>query len=257
MIRQRIIVVAVIFVVLGAIVASAYLAKESSRTQTSTSDSVSATSPNGLRLTLSLPASSIFAGQKLNVSIGLFNALSTPLDVLAGNPRGVPQAPNWTLEGFPLEIWPACYSTMPIVFAVMSGNYTIGQIRAMNGNWTTGGEQATGCTAAGLVYNAVFEPHSDRANLNGTWISGSIAPDQSLGSYSLESNFTIGGYWSYPLTVSSSTQDMLTPVNGSYAYFYPETTGPGGYSPFTSGVYTLAVDDEWGQIVEMHFTVNG
>jgi hypothetical protein len=84
-------------------------------------------------------------------------------------------------------------------------------------------------------------------------VENSSDSNQTFGSADLASNFTINGYWDYPLTAADS-RDLQTPVTGGVQFQFPEV-GPIAAYPFVPGVYTLAVVDEWGDSVVLHFTV--
>jgi hypothetical protein len=185
------------------------------------------------------------ADQRLNVTVSLSNTLAETNSLAA--------ASNWTIQGFPIAVWGGCDFALPIEFAVLKGNYSSGEIQAMNNN-STGGQMGVICMEGASVKTIAFQPSSNEVNLTGTAFIANAIPNQSLGSYRLESNFTVSGYWAYPLTANDS-QDLMTPVNPEGVSFqYPEVS-PVGSTPFAPGVYTLAVADEWGQTVILHFTV--
>jgi hypothetical protein len=69
----------------------------------------------------------------------------------------------------------------------------------------------------------------------------------------MESNRTVSRYWN-DMTINGFELNS-TPVGPNGATFgFPEVA-PLGQTPFAPGTYTLAVSDEWGQIVVLPFTV--
>jgi hypothetical protein len=115
----------------------------------------------------------------------------------------------------------------------------------------------------GDIGQFVFRPTSSKANLTGVPCTN-IFPcvPKSLGAYDLTSNFTVDGYWAYHFNYSEAW-DILNPnkpcvppqgcTPGS-SFQFPEV-GPIALHLFTSGLYTLIVDDEWGQAIILHFSV--
>lgn len=95
------------------------------------------------------------------------------------------------------------------------------------------------------VDHVIFQPASDRANLTG--IYDVFNSNQTLGPFRLAQNFTIGGYWN----LRSLAGELNIPIIGDNGN--PNT--PPDSARFTPGTYTVAVADEWGQSVVMHFTV--
>ena len=67
-----------------------------------------------------------------------------------------------------------------------------------------------------------------------------------MGPYHIGSIFTTNGYWD--LQNISGQGAFLT-------YEQPNLDGPVA-TPFTPGVYTVGIEDMWGQAVILHFTVN-
>jgi hypothetical protein len=222
-----------------------------SQPSTSTPAVSSVLASNGLRLTASISSAKIEVSQSLNISVSLSNALPSVNTVVPSNLTA--------FQGFPVAFWPTCFGTPPVEFVALRGNYSAADLRE-DGN-TTGPSPSVACAEYGLRYGLlisdfVFQPGSDRAVLTGVFVSavGSNL-NATRGPYDLASNFTVDGYWSYPFTGSES-QDLLTPVGGGpgTGFVYPEV-GPVADHPFAVGVYTLMVEDEWGQVVILHFTV--
>jgi len=218
---------------------------------TSTIGASSILSTNGLRLTASISSAEVKVTQNLNISVSLFNTLPTV--------SSVPPSNLTSFQGFPIALWPTCFGYPPVAFVVLSGNYSLDALRA-DAN-ATGSSPSVACAEYGMKYgmiinNLVFQPSSDQATLTGVFVTA-VGSDLNAtrGPYRLTSNFTVDGYWSYPFN-SSEDQDLLTPVNGGpgAGFVYPET-GPIATHPFVTGRYTLVVEDEWGQVELLHFTV--
>lgn len=91
-----------------------------------------------------------------------------------------------------------------------------------------------------------FQPRTSIANItassccsSGTFQAG---PDN------LSLNFTTSGYWD----LLNFTKQLNPPIIGPQ---YPPR--PPVATPFVPGPYTVAVEDEWGQVALLHFTVEG
>ena len=83
-------------------------------------------------------------------------------------------------------------------------------------------------------------------------------------SFPLQSNFTVNGYWGYPLN-GSEANDIFTPPHptcvingvpgGCLTFNYPEV-GPRTQALFSQGSYTLVVSDFLGQTDLLYFSVS-
>jgi hypothetical protein len=214
-------------------------------TSVSQASSSSTLGSNGLSLSLSISATAqrqISVGQNLQVNLSLFNTL----------PRvnSVPASSDWPFQGVPVEFWPLCYSyipseglSVPVKAVVLKGNYTLQGLQSAL-TAILGGQ----CTLWENADQVVFQPSSSQAN-----ITGALYQNRTYGPFQLSVNFTTSGYWTLP---SNPGGNGLVP--------FDTVIGPGQYppeppqaTPFVPGVYTVAVCDEWGQAVVLHFTVNG
>jgi hypothetical protein len=204
-------------------------------------------STENLQLTSSVSSAEIEAGQTLDISVSLFNTLPTV--------NSVPTSNLTAFQGFPIALWPTCFGSPPVQSVVLSGNYSLDELRA-DAN-ATGSSPSVTCAQYGMIINSlVFQPSSDRAILSGVFVTAvGAGSNATRGPYSLTSNFTVDGYWSYPFT-HSENQELLTPVDGGpgMGFVYPEV-GPSAAHPFVAGTYTLVMEDEWGQVELLHFTV--
>jgi hypothetical protein len=198
-------------------------------------------SADGIRLEVTLNATTINVHQELNVTMALFNTYGEPDSVPTMN------SVNWSIGAFPVEIWPGCLFSLPIGFVIVQGNYTLADFMATRGNTTVGYL----CMGGYGIDHVDFQPNSDIAVLTGTYSQG--GGEQALGPYRLSTNFTVSGYWDYPINATEA-QDIYTPYNGGVTFRYPEVS-PIPAHVFVPGVYTLVTVDEWGQSVILHFTV--
>lgn len=191
---------------------------------------VSGTSPS-LELYLADNASTLKVGQKLNVVVSLNNTLATANSVAASK--------NWLFGGVPVALWPTCYFDTPAYAVVLRGNYTLqGLQSAANVTFSVR------CMEAVSVDHVIFQPSSSHANLTGIYdVSGA---NQTLGPFSLSLNFTTSGFWD----LVNNSRQLNPPIIGQQ---YPPE--PPIATPFTPGIYTVAVADEWGQAAVLHFTV--
>lgn len=215
-----------------------------------TGSATQGSSISALELNVNLNATTIHSGQSLNIRVSLFNNLTTP------NYIAITQNMNSSkVLGFPIAMWGACLSPQPVQFMIVKGNYSLAQLEALSKNTSVPWLM---CMEGGAVSSLLFQPKSDSASAFGNFCSAEcyyVAFDP----FVLSSNFTVSGYWTYPMN-SSEAQDVFTPPVGvtcpslCYTFNYPEV-GPVAQSPFTAGEYTLVVADEWGQTVLLNFAV--
>jgi hypothetical protein len=187
----------------------------------------------GLELRLTVNATTLRVGQSLNVGVSLFNGLSSL--------NSIPASHDWAFQGVPAVFWPPCYLNALVQAAVVSGNYTMQGLQSV-ANATIG----YNCAEGGGVESLTFQPESSLANITATstfsYGTFQAGPDN------LSLNFTTGGYWDL-LNFSK----LLNPpfIGDQYLPNPPVAT------TFAPGVYTIAVEDEWGQAAILHFTVEG
>ncbi len=201
----------------------------------------------GIELEVSVNTSALSYYGLLGISVSIFNTQSET-NVLA-------TANNWTIQGFPIAVWYPCDAALPLEFDVVSGNYSLSELQAMAGNSTQGSVVGYVCMEGYMVEHVSFLPSSDLANITGTGMMGSgpngAGTGYPLGSFPVSSNFTVNGYWDYPLT-SAEGEDLMTHYDIGSTFAYPEV-GPYPAHFFVPGVYTLVVADEWGQLAVLHF----
>lgn len=240
-----IIVVAVVVVLIMATIAFAVFASptatsisqttSSTTSSTSTTSTVhpltnSTTSTQGLQLTESVNASTITVGRSVNISIFILNTIPTVNTILPLD--------DWSFQGVGTTLWGACVGSYPVEVAVLSGNYTIQELQSV-ANSTF---QYT-CAGYVSVNQVIFQPHSDQVNITGSGPGPGL--NQTLGPFHLTVNFTVNGYWN----LKSLSQEPNLPIVGA------EGRAPSS-TAFVPGIYTVAVEDEWGQAIVLHVAVD-
>jgi hypothetical protein len=236
-----IVVIVVIVLVTGTIGLAMFASQEGKFTSQSTTSTTSptssiarqatnsTTSAQGLQLTESVNASTITVGQSLNVSLSILNTLPSVSNVLPSS--------DWRFQGVPVDLWPTCYFGLPAEAVVLDGNYSLQELPSV-ANVTF----SYICMEDVSVNHVIFQPSSDQVNINGVYSEGG---NETLGPFQLALNFTDAGYWN----LTSLAAEVNTPIIGQ------SQTPPPAYTTFSPGVYTVAVDDEWGQAVVVHVTV--
>jgi len=188
-------------------------------------------SDSGLELTLSLNATTIKVGQELNITVSLSNAL---------NRTNVVQISNSSVFlGVPVALWPPCYFSLPVQMIVIHGSYDLRNLSKVANT-----PFDYGCMEGWNVDHVIFQPSSDEANLTGIYNVDNS--NQSLGPFHLTENFTTDGYWD----LQNLSKELNTPIIGEYQY----PPRPPDYIFFVPGEYTIAAEDEWGQVVVLHVT---
>jgi len=188
-------------------------------------------SSNGIRLTLWTNSTELVVGQGLNVTLSVDNTL--------GSVNSVKPSSVWLMHGVPVALWPPCYFGLPAEAAVLPGNFTAQDISSV-ANVTFG----YGCAEGVEVDHVIFQPNSDQVNLTGDYsVTGE---NQTLGPFQLSLSFTTRGSWD----LQNLSRQLNIPILGDQ---YPPR--PPASVPFTPGVYTVAVGDEWGQVALLHVTV--
>lgn len=208
-----------------------------------------------LELRVIINSTDLHAGQSLNITVSLFNAQSTTYNISIPSTGPFLQY-GFKVSAFPISMWGPCMFPEPVEFVIVKGNYSLGEMEQLARNTST---PSVVCMEGGSMSSIAFQPNSDVANLSGSFCT--------VGCYNyhettrLVSNFTVKGYWGYPLN-SSEAQDLFTPVGGclpghggcGIGFQYPEV-GPIAQAPFSPGEYTLVVSDAWGQVELLQFAV--
>lgn len=206
-------------------------------------DTKSATNPSGLQLTLSINATQLTVGQSLELNISLFNTLPVV--------NTIPTAMEWPFGGVSFAVWGDCFGTAtpsknifaaPVYADVVKGDYTLDNISSITNSFhaTLSCEEGNG-----VIDHVVFQPSSSIANLTGL-VNGLAPPptNETLGPIRLANYYVTDGSWN------------ASSIMGYIAYVrYTPSIEPPVATPFVPGVYTVAVCDEWGQAVILHFQV--
>lgn len=208
---------------------------------------VSSVGANGVMLLAAINASSLVVGQSLQVNVSLFNTLSTA--------DRIPVSHDWLFQGIPLALWGNClvnnqgqsYAPAPAEVDVLQGFYTMQNLSSATSGifvpYNQGCHESTGVTAI------TFWPASSRANL-------SLVYDQkneTSAPVSITDQFSSQGHWNLTYNLTPTDRNPQVPAFITYGNESPSFSPTA--TPFVPGVYTLAVSDEWGQGVMLHFYV--
>jgi hypothetical protein len=218
-------------------------------------------SADGLILNATISSKTLRVGETLGISISLYNSLSIPLNLTAVSFNLTSlKVSGFQVNGFPVAMWGSCVGLEPIEFVIVKGNFSVGELQAASVNSTYPG---IACAEGGAVNYVSFLPKSSNVTTTGdSCISACSLNHETL---NLITNFSVDGYWGLPLN-NSEANDIYTNSTAScfsqpgqsvpcgITYNYPEV-GPLAQHPFTSGLYTLAVSDAWGQTVLLYFSV--
>jgi len=218
-------------------------------TSVSSSETVqgNAQGSDGLQLFVSLNASQLAPGQALQVNVSISNTFSTT--------NRLPVSDGFPFQGIPLAVWPDCdlmlLGSPSVGFnasdgaeaVVLKGNYEINNITSVADIHFP----VFGCTTGMKVEQVAFGRLSAQANLTGP--SGRPNENETLGPYHVAGTFTTNGYWDLRNN-SERAADFLN-YEGQQTIDSPITT------LFTPGVYTVGIEDVWGQAVILHFDVTG
>jgi hypothetical protein len=202
----------------------------------------------GLRASLNLSADQDGA---LTVDVEEFNTLASANNLSVGN-----DWPSGSVRG--LFLWSQGWCGqpfLPIGYEILQGNY--GQ-----GNFTEGtplvlDAQPTmlGCPAETPTPYFYFGPLSDVAE---TYEYGNIPNLAGIYNVTIDSLASFsGGPWSGAWT-GSAWQAGAGSIGGGDCPGSTSTSGcPLELNPFAPGAYTVVAGDEWGQVLILHFMVEG
>jgi hypothetical protein len=167
--------------------------------------------PNlGIRLVISLNASTTHSGGTINYTASVYNTRPSVNNVSSAN--------NWALPG--LIMTATGPTDSPIAYAVMSGHYVSGNISKAPSI-----DYGICCTTEmGGIKAYSFQPTSDNAS-----VIGNCNPNPC---FTRPIN-TWRPFDSYPSGVGAEVQ----------------------WVKFTTGVYTVVAEDEWGDVALASFTV--
>jgi hypothetical protein len=183
-------------------------------------------SVNGLKLSLSLNSTTLQPGQELSIVVDEQNTLPVANNVLSSR--------NWPLNG--LSVGPCGTLNYPFGVAIFQGYYSSADVSEATPLMLYDPSAGYFCPMILSEITAyVFQPSSDTAA-----IFGSCDPNPCF-TTKINTEVTATGYWTGG---PSPTLTNFTP-------------GPGVYTNFTPGVYTIVAGDEWGTLAVLHFVVSG
>jgi len=182
----------------------------------------------------------------LQVGVSILNTLSTN--------NSVPVSDVWPFQGIPLSVLPACDLSRVGSDAVGFNVSTQAEAVVLKGDYTMTNISSVadihilvfGCPEGTEVDRLTFEPSSARANITGT-DGFPTGKNESMGPYSVTGTFTTNGSWDL---LTNSKGFPILDYGGAVGDGYPPTA-----TPFTPGVYTVGVEDMWGEAVLIHFSV--
>jgi len=186
--------------------------------------------PPGIELKASLNATTVKVGQNVSVAVSIYNNRSAS--------NAISPSSDWQFQGVPAAIWPPCLGELPVEVAVLAGNYTAQELQSVANSTFS-----VSCFGFMQLDHVTFQPDSDQVTLSGG--GPGLGQNQTRGPYHLSLNFTTNGYWD----LKSMSEELKGPIIGGYGSPLPAAT------PFIPGTYTIAVEDEWGQVDILHLTV--
>jgi hypothetical protein len=179
------------------------------------------TNSSGILLEEGINASVITEGEWVNVSLSISNTL--PVANRLNSSFGFPFVGAQVDFTAPFT----CITPEPAMLVIMPGNYTLDDLRKV-------ANSTSYCPNSPQLPPITFEPDSENATITGANPLTNVPEDP--GPYRMAFNWTIPG------SLSSSPELF-------------SATGFGDMTPFSPGVYTIAVSDEWGQAVVLHLLV--
>jgi hypothetical protein len=182
-------------------------------------------SPNGLNFSISTNSTSLSPNQSIEIAASISNTLPNTNNVTAS-------VNDYQFLGYHLSPNPAGYWMGPYLFVVLNGSYTAQGLNGLGGRgWAENGVSMESSTP----WSYLFRPSSDIATV-ATYLCVGGCQNTTVGPYHSSASVVVRGYWTIPVKT------------GSY---------PSPPKPFISGMYTVAVEDEWGAVLVLHFTVQG
>lgn len=195
----------------------------------------------GVDLVLAVNATTLKVGQRLGVEVSLFNPLQSASSVSFSAqdwPWGHPGQDN--LSGVPVIFGDPCDPTYAFVRAVvLKGDYTPQELPGA-ANSSLGWQ----CAEGDVPENMTLSPESSQANVT---VTGPLGGDFTLAPHIMSTSFTTAGYWNLQDFSSLWPDSPLVCLSCQTPIA----------DPFVPGAYTLAVSDQWGQVVVLHFVVAG
>ena len=190
--------------------------------------------PAGISLQVSVNGTTMAEGDDVAITATLF---SSPI----GQDNIVSPSDNWPVYGLLMfnQNFPPCLFHSPFELVVLKGDYSSSQLMAMGST----GTPAYTCMENTYVIGFTFAPNSTLARITSLYdVTDGIS---TYGPVNASVTVTTNGYWD---NSSSMAYSVAYSGLGNYNQFPAE-------HPFVEGVYTIAIGDEWGQLVVIHITV--
>jgi len=192
-----------------------------------------------LELIVSTNETTIRAGQELAVTVTLYNPLGQNYNISTNN--------AWPFNGLLMfsQSWPYCYFYSPFELLVLKGNFSVSGVISTTQSIGPNTTSALGtCWEQEDYRNFRFEPSSDWVYVASRYsVTGNVSV---VGPQNASVTVATNGYWDNDTLLSYPSSYAST---GNYTFLEAQ-------HPFVEGVYTIAVGDEWGQLVVIHVTVD-
>ncbi len=180
---------------------------------------------NGLNFSLSINATALAPNQSIEIIASLYNTLPKANNITAS-------VNDYQFLGYHLFPGPAGFWEGPYLFVVLNGSYTAQGLTGLGGKGLAEGGVSM---ESAMPWSYRFRPNSSNATLS-DYVCTANCYNTTAGPYLSTASVVVRGYWAVPLKT------------GSY---------PSPPYAFLPGVYTVAVEDEWGAVLVLHFTVVG
>ena len=181
---------------------------------------------------MTVNGSTIGEGEDVAITATLFNPLPQNNNVSVSS--------DWPFYGLSMydENWPPCAYYSPLELVVLEGNYSLSQMRET----PTGPLFEDSCMESYTINSFNFQPDNDSVYVTGK--SSESLNVSTYGPVDASVTVTTNGYW------DNSSSIAYSPDYGSSGLGFLAAQ-----HPFVPGVYTIAVGDEWGELVVFHLTV--
>jgi len=209
-------------------------------------ESTSTLSANGIQLTLSLNATELGVGQRLQVAMSLRNTLAKSVSLQPTD--------DFRFYGLYVPFWGACTLNYPVEMVILKGTYNL--LGLLTYGYTRGPtDPIPMCMEGTLVNQFTFLLQSDQGNLSGVYDVTNT--NTNTGPYPMVVDLSTGGYWNMSNIALGPNTTFVFPVSTPLETFGGGPLNQPPSVPFTPGNYTVAVSDEWGQYAILHFAVVG
>jgi len=204
----------------------------------SSSHMTTQTTSSEVELLASTNGTTIKVGQELAVTATLFNPLGQNYNISTNN--------HWSFNGLLMfsPTWPYCYFYSPFELLVLKGNFSVSGVISTAENIGPNATSGMFCYEHKDYSSFRFEPTSGSVYVASRYsVTGNVSV---IGPQNASVTVSTNGYWDNNTSLSYPSSYAST---GNYAFLEAQ-------HPFVEGVYTIAVGDEWGQLVVIHVTVD-